>query len=86
MPNDDHTTILVSPAARDLAGPLIRETARGTIAADTAYQELRHYIETATADGADARQFLPSRAWFDRQIERVTATLRSTAPVIRGDE
>jgi hypothetical protein len=86
MPNDDHNTIFVCPAARDIARPLVRETARGVIAADTAYQELRRHIESATADGSDARHFLPSREWFYAQIERVIATSRSTAPFIRGDE
>jgi hypothetical protein len=79
MPNNDHDNVFVSPAARDLALPLARDTARGAIAADAAYRELRRHIEAATADGSDAGRFLPSRAWFDAQIERVTPRSRSAA-------
>lgn len=77
MPSHHHENYFVTPAARDLALPLVRDVARGTVPADSAYRELLRHIRAATSDSSDPGHFFPSREWFDRQIERVTARSRA---------
>jgi hypothetical protein len=76
--HDNHPeNYFVTPAARDLAVPFVRDAARGIVPADAAYRELRRHIRAATGDGSDPARFLPSRGWFDREIQRATARSRA---------
>lgn len=58
----------INPTFAELALPLARAAARGSVPVEEAYVEFRRRIAAATGD--DVEIFIPERDWFDMEVHR----------------